>query len=88
MKIDAAQVSVSVGESTPRFAATAPSTPATRIPANVAQLKPSEPGVISAMATISSTSVAVIQPWPIICALISGTIEIPPKLVKPTSINT
>ena len=37
------------------------------------------------MATISLTSVAVIQPWLSISALIRGIMDMPPKLVKPIS---
>ena len=59
----------------------APTTPATRSPAKVAQFKPMGPGVISAMATMSDTSDAVIQLWLTIWSLISGTMDIPPKLV-------
>lgn len=82
-KIDASRHTVSVGDSVPRFAAIAPKKPAVRMPAKVAQFSPSGPGVISAMATISETSAAVIQPWEVISEVISGIIERPPKLVKP-----
>ena len=57
----ASTASVRVGVTTPRLATIAPSTPATRMPAKVAQLVPRGPGVISAMATMSATSVVVIQ---------------------------
>ena len=66
-----------------RFAAIAPRNPAARIPANVAQFNPNGPGVISAIATISETSVALIQPLEIISLLIKGTMDKPPKLVNP-----
>ena len=82
-KIDASRHTVSVGDSVPRFAAIAPKKPAVRMPAKVAQFSPSGPGVISAMATISETSAAVIQPWEVISEVISGIIESPPKLVNP-----
>ena len=72
---------VKVGIRTPRAEIREPRIPATRIPAKVAQFRPMGPGVISAMATISDTSEAVIQPWLTISSLISGTIDIPPKLV-------
>ena len=61
-KIAASRHTVSVGDSVPRFAAIAPKRPAVRMPANVAQFSPSGPGVISAIATMSETSEAVIQP--------------------------
>ena len=52
-----------VGVNTPSVAKISPGIPATRMPAKVAQLMPREPGVISAMATISVTSEDVIKPW-------------------------
>ena len=72
-----------VGVITPRLAATAPGMPAAWIPAKVAQFMPSGPGVISAIAIMSVTSAAVIQPWPSISLVMSGIIDRPPKLVKP-----
>src|SRR5699024_2274546 len=53
------------------------------MPAKVAQLKPRGPGVISAMATMSDTSLAVIQPWAITSLLMRGIMDSPPKLVNP-----
>ena len=82
MTAAAAQIS-RVGDRTPRLAETAPASPATRVPAKVAQFSPSGPGVISAMATMSLTSERVIQPWDSISLLMRGTILSPPKLVKP-----
>ncbi len=49
---------------------------------------PRGPGVISAMATIFDTSVVDIQPWDSISSLITGTMDMPPKLVNPIFINT
>ena len=72
---------VKVGMSIPSMEMTEPMIPATRIPAKVAQFRPMGPGVISAMATMSDTSEAVIQPWLTISSLISGTMDMPPKLV-------
>ena len=75
--------SVNVGDKTPMFATNAPVKPAARIPAKVAQFKPNGPGVISAIATMSETSAAFIQPCEIISLDINGIIDTPPKLVKP-----
>ena len=50
------------GSKTPMEAQRAPGSPAVLEPAKVAQFSPSGPGVISAIATISATSVAVIHP--------------------------
>ena len=74
---------VYVGANAPKFATNAPKTPAALIPAKVAQFNPKGPGVISAIATMSDTSEAVIQPCEIISLDINGIIERPPKLVKP-----
>ena len=71
MTAAAAQMS-RVGDRTPKLAETAPASPATRVPAKVAQFSPSGPGVISAMATMSLTSERVIQPWDSISLLIEG----------------
>ncbi len=72
----------------PRLAARAPSTPAERIPAKVAALTPRGPGVISAMAMMSVTSLRVIQPWDTISSLITGIMDSPPKLQKPIFTKT
>ena len=75
--------SVKVGVSAPRVAAMAPGSQAALMPANVAQFSPNGPGVISAMATRSDISSAVIQWWALISLEMSGIMEKPPKLVKP-----
>ena len=46
-----------------------------------------DPGVISATATISITSAAVIQPCDKTSSLMTGTIVVPPKLQNPILIN-
>ena len=60
-----------------------PSIPAVFVPAKVAALTPSEPGVISAMAMRFVRSASVIQPWEDISSMMRGIMEVPPKLVKP-----
>ena len=75
--------SVREGTITPRLAAREPARPAVRRPTKVAQLIPRDPGVISAMATISITSPEVIQPKRSTSSLITGTMVVPPKLKKP-----
>ena len=69
-KTAAAAHRVMDGMSTPRFAAMAPGIPAACIPAKEAQFKPRGPWGISAMATMSVTCSAVIQP------LLSTSLEI------------
>ena len=72
-----------VGVRTPRLAVTAPGMPAAWMPAKVAQFRPRGPGVISAMATMSDTSLRFIQPWETTSWEIRGIMDRPPKLVKP-----
>lgn len=87
MKCAASMQSVSEGIMVPRFAQNAPSHPAVRKPTKDALLIPSEPGVISATATISSTSSDVIHPYRSTISLMTGIIVIPPKLQNPTFIK-
>lgn len=72
---------------TPKLADSAPGIPAVRKPTKVAQFIPKDPGVISATATISITSAAVIQPCDKTSSLMTGTIVVPPKLQNPILIN-
>ena len=86
-KIPARSTTVKVGVNTPRFATTAPGIPAAWMPANVAQFSPSGPGVISAMATMSETSLKFIHLLDTTSWVISGIMDRPPKLVKPIFIK-
>ncbi len=76
-------VSVKAGVKTPVTATRPPKKPAVWLPAKVAQFTPSDPGVISAMAIRLVKSAAVIQPCLDISSMITGIIDMPPKLVKP-----
>ena len=67
----------------PRVAQSAPGIPPLRSPTKVAQLIPREPGVISAIATMSSTSSVVIHPNLSTSSLMMGIMVMPPKLRKP-----
>ncbi len=87
MKWAARSVSVSEGIMTPRLARSAPGIPAVRRPTKVAQLMPRDPGVISATATISMTSEAVIQPYRSTSSLMTGIMVMPPKLQNPIFIK-
>ena len=57
------EIIVNAGRTTPRVAHMAPAIPATLLPINVAELIAMGPGVASAIATISSISSSLVQPY-------------------------